>query len=704
MRAKREKRPPSPPSEDEGDENFVTDPDQIFDDLPQPFRLVDKTVRKIFDNAWEIIEEIEERKALRRSKAVLPLFDLGKELSDHSKTSCICTLPNGNYLFLGCDRCLTVVDSLLGTTVACIEDTGNDITQMSACYLLDGYYLIASVDNGGFARLYLFTADKVVLVKTFNDQDGQNKQSAATFVLISQDGGYIGIGWKAATKESWLEIYRVPKETWIKEVDAALMAFAPSSRKPTLDSVMDTEEPLATDQLLAKPTDDQGMVEPATGSRPSSAQGGQTQPGQSGTSFTKPVTVLRVRPPAPVGPCAATNCSAALKAIDAECNVIGSGANHVLMSQYFDNCDKAFHSIHVKELKYLNKDEEDLNQFPKIHFLTPSKLIPSGLESGPTKVNSIAVWWSKGTQLFIYSLVKTSKDLEHKADVVWPNSDQLALSEVSECGSFMAMGLRNGTVVVWDIYRGTLLQVYPITDKGNILVLCFLPNDVCPVVLKDDEYHITSSTSSLANLVVSCDDGTFCLLQCSVAFTPPPKPLVDKSAVETPVITNVTKMPQTPEVIITVKKSGDITLYDVISCTAICHVALQEPFVLSSQLPCLCADGKILVLIGLKIDEENESNSDSKTATPFCFSLKSFPTLNKYWKEDVSLAHTPHKMSDTINTRLHSLVKQRILSQEERQLKLEQRWSQYKTELKNIQKNKTRRNYSMWLTSNVLNY
>ena len=40
-----------------------------------------------------------------------------------------------------------------------------------------------------------------------------------------------------AMKESWLEIYRVPKETWIKEVDAALIAFAPSSRKPTLDSV-----------------------------------------------------------------------------------------------------------------------------------------------------------------------------------------------------------------------------------------------------------------------------------------------------------------------------------------------------------------------------------------------------------------------------------------------------------------------------------
>ena len=37
---------------------------------------------------------------------------------------------------------------------------------------------------------------------------------------------------------------------------------------------------------------------------------------------------------APVGRCAATNCSAALKAVDAECNVIGSGATHVLMSQF----------------------------------------------------------------------------------------------------------------------------------------------------------------------------------------------------------------------------------------------------------------------------------------------------------------------------------------------------------------------------------
>ena len=57
-----------------------------------------------------------------------------------------------------------------------------------------------------------------------------------------------------------------------------------------------------------------------------------------------------------------------------------------------------------------------------------------------------------------YSLVQvcfaSSADMEHKPDIVWPHSDQIIISAVSECGSFIAMGLKTGTVVVWDVYRG----------------------------------------------------------------------------------------------------------------------------------------------------------------------------------------------------------------------------------------------------------
>lgn len=148
-----------------------------------------------------------------------------------------------------------------------------------------------------------------------------------------------------------------------------------------------------------------------------------------------------------------------------------------------------------------------------------------------------------------------------------------------------------------------------------------------------------------------------------------------------------------------VTKSGRITLYDVNSCTAICHVGLPVPFLLSSQSPCICADGKLLMLIGAHMDEENDDDLDIETAVPFSYPLQHFPTLKKYWKEELTADSSPHKPTNTIDARLHSLIQDRLLSQENRLLRLQQRWSQYQTELKNIQNNKMRRNHSTWLTA-----
>lgn len=700
MRVKKPKRPTTPPSEDEVDDNFVVDPDQIFDELPQPFRLVDKTLRQIFDAAWERIECIEERKALKRSKAVLPLFDLAKQLSEYNGTTCICTAAEGNYLFISNTNRFLVVDSLLDTVVASYEELEDNTVQMSACCLQEGCFLISTLDDVGCAKLFCFTGDKVHLIKTFSEPEGISKQAMVTLVDISQDGGYIGVGWKVPMKESWVEIYKIPRETWIKELETA-MAAAVRSRKPTLaeSSAPDLEEIAAAEQLL-KSTEDQEPPEGTSpsGSRPSSAQAGQHQPGLSVISFTKPAAVLRVRPPAPVGPCAATNCSAALKATDAEGNVIGTGSSHVLMTQFFENYDKAFQQLHKEELKYLNIDDQDLTSFPRLHFLAPSRLIPSGLESAPSKVNSLAVWWSGGTQLYMYSLVKNAKDLEHKPDIVWPHSEKIITSAVSECGCFMALGLNTGTVVVWDVYRGTLLKVCPITEKGRILVLCFLTSNEGHITTQGNDLS-PSSASSCANLIVSCDDGTFCLLQCGVALSHSAKPLEDRSAVDKEVITNVVNMSQTPQVVAAVVMSGRITMYDVCSCTAICHVGLPESYLLSPQLPCICANGKVLILIGAQSNGENQEALDRETTVPFSYNLQLFPTLKKYWREDVTSEVSPPKQTDTIEARLHSLIQGRLVSQEDRQMRLQQRWAQYQTELKNIHNNKTRRNYSTWLTA-----
>lgn len=98
------------------------------------------------------------------------------------------------------------------------------------------------------------------------------------------------------------------------------------------------------------------LLQSPPGSRPGSAQAGA--PPHMAASFTKPTTILRVRPPVQVGPCGATNYAAALKSIDAECSVIGSGANHVLLPQFFKSCDTTFKSLHQHQLQYLQDEEE----------------------------------------------------------------------------------------------------------------------------------------------------------------------------------------------------------------------------------------------------------------------------------------------------------------------------------------------------------
>ena len=51
---------------------------------------------------------------------------------------------------------------------------------------------------------------------------------------------------------------------------------------------------------------------------------------------------------------------------------------------------------------------------------------------------------------------------------MWPNSEQITISSISECGAFMAVGLNNGTVVVWDVYRGESCSgLYELQGKKN---------------------------------------------------------------------------------------------------------------------------------------------------------------------------------------------------------------------------------------------
>ncbi|KAK3097698.1 hypothetical protein FSP39_012246 [Pinctada imbricata] len=57
------------PMEDEDD--YITDPDQLKDKLPQPYRMIDKVLTQFLDDVWEIIEK-RENKRLEESRKIRP--------------------------------------------------------------------------------------------------------------------------------------------------------------------------------------------------------------------------------------------------------------------------------------------------------------------------------------------------------------------------------------------------------------------------------------------------------------------------------------------------------------------------------------------------------------------------------------------------------------------------------------------------------
>ena len=55
---------------DEGD--FAVDPDQLHDKLPQPFRLVDKILNGLFEDAWGLIAKRQSDMEFEANRRHLP--------------------------------------------------------------------------------------------------------------------------------------------------------------------------------------------------------------------------------------------------------------------------------------------------------------------------------------------------------------------------------------------------------------------------------------------------------------------------------------------------------------------------------------------------------------------------------------------------------------------------------------------------------
>ncbi|XP_064649847.1 WD repeat-containing protein 93-like isoform X2 [Lineus longissimus] len=699
--------------DDESD--FITDPEQMRDQLPQPYRMINKIVAYIFDESWEVAQCREERRILEESRVRPPQYDCGTPMELFGKCGCLADSKDGKFVFIGLQDGLAVVDATNQQTITIWEEEKTEIVTIKTSIMAGGQnYVLSTLDDMGTARVFAFTGEKVYLLKVMNEPQEGGSKVLATKCESSNEGDYIGVALEnPTTLERWLEIYRKP-ENWVKELESVK-----SQASKTIQTTVNVKAPT--------PHTDDGRDAPIEISHPSESIGGSTvadepplsgqesqrkaplrklksrkssqsdlgsgsrlnSPVQGGADkqqaykFSPPSLVLKVKASQPIAYSTANSPFQALSKIDQTGDVIGTGLSHILTASHLELRKTVFEHLHEQHIKYLPQEEEEKVIQPSFHFLHPGRMLPVGLEQSsqaglPT---SVAVWWTGGTQLMHYSLLKSAKDVEHKPDLVWPFSCAITSTTATPDTSIVAIGLENGTVIIMDIRMGIQRRAVSVTDKAKISQLTFLnPNISYQEIKTYPPYPVQTSSY----VMVTCDNGFTTLVNTNLSDESTPISVLEKAEEQSDLPSHIEPIESLPELILTVYEDGTIFLQDVLKKMRLCEVVLPDDYELTAPwepITALGASGKMLFLKGTQ--KEACEEAEEKESAIFVFPIRSFPVLDSYWRMDREVL--PYSVHTKIDDRLESLLRERITVQPFRQARMQKRWEQLRDELEMLQ-------------------
>lgn len=668
------------PLEDEDD--YITDPDQLKDQLPQPYRMIDKVLIEIVENVWEIIETRENARLEESRKIRPPQHAYSKYLEYPKKCGCITGSGDGLYMFIGHSRGIVVVDANTQEKITAWEEDRVDLQHIRAHILAPNMYLLVTIDDMGFSRLHAFSGDKLYLLKHLNEhQEGTDKMIISK-CMASKEGDYLGAVFEnPETREMWLEIHKLPRENWVTELENIK---AKHQKK---------EDPKEVKEIKEEGTAETGDTEGTEGEKTESQQT-QSYEDTSGVKFTQPTLVMKLKQPPQVTALEsrgnlASSIYATCQKVDTG-EVIGTGQNHVLSTTHIDLRKEVFDHLHENLIEYLPKDEQvDNIQEVTFHFLNAGKMIPLGLES-PTNLNiptTVAVWWKGSTHIMHYSLLKQPTKDETKADMVWPFTSRISASAVSNETSVMVVGLMNGNIVLWDRYLGIQRGVISISNSSAVEKILFLDPSICPQEMTEYPPYRTRTQSYL---LVQCRNGAMYAVLMGVGGVQA-EPICISPPIENrdEMFSKVETISGLPDLILTVLHSGSVQLRDVLQGKILCEMKVPDTHELMSPWDPVVAvsnTGNMLYLRAIEkeppVGDESVTEASTPQGTVFVYSLNTLTALEPYFnrkREQVPLCvHT------TVDKRVDALMKERIAMQSLRKDRMQERWNSFKEEIFSI--------------------
>ncbi|XP_072421301.1 WD repeat-containing protein 93 [Chiloscyllium punctatum] len=640
--------------EDHRDDYYLKDPDQWLDELPQPFRMIDKLIGHIIDNAWENIEKREAEREAENLKIKPPTREAIEEVQLPGNLNCFANIVDGKNIFAGMSEGVAILNQEDHTIKSLWRMEGVEIIALQVRHVGGQLYLLAARDDMGVARLLFSYGDLTSLIKVFNAFDNVSEKVICSKFEISESGDYAGLTLEGKG-EYWLEVYRLQKDNWAQELDQfeKLMTLNGQTGKRALNPNSVPSWQIQQESTLSNKQ--------------------FNQPNIQDIKLSPTVLVMKQRYKQ-ITDYIWKNPFDALQKLD-DSNIIGTGQNHVISTQQWIEEKKIFEEMYES---YLSKDtteeSEEKQSQATFHFINLGRILPVGLEQKTQAgiPNALCLWWNGSHILFHYVLKipvgKEKIELEPKADIVWPNASPITCSTVKVCASLLVVALVDGTVTIWDLYLGIPISVLTVSTDSIIQTLHFLESDFCVPFGLSDEYR-------KVQILITCKNGEAYLATATKHTEGRIFTLRERNEEPGNTISGVALVPKLSKFLL-IFATGTIALFDFTGKDVLCHFILPFPYVTASPWEPVFAfdrDGNFLFIKGLKTMNEDSPNRNENRSLLFAFSLLFVFPRDRCTKEK-ELIQPPSQ--NTWEVRCEHFLQDRLNSLKSRNEEMTRCWNQ----------------------------
>nr|XP_028562644.1 WD repeat-containing protein 93 [Podarcis muralis] len=608
---------------DEEEDIYLKDPYEFRDTLPQPYRMINKLVNLLLERTWEIVEGPQPLQETRQPKVPPPKYPPSSEFQVEGRANCM--VAAGEFIFIGFSMGLSVFSIPTCEKPTCEKVCAWEAVNVEICAIKvsnfgSSSYLIGSVDELGIARLFYFFKENLLSIKAINEVEDISKRNTCVALELSRGADYAGFLLQAGSSEAWLEIYRLPKDSWLKETEnaqnVALTTPANTKDMKVNQATLPEKAGVEVDKKNKKAPEIQGLVAEEVDP--------QVLLSRLESRLIPPVLLLKIRSPKPFAPSTFKHPYEALMKSD-DGSVIGLGYNHMLKESQWERQEAIFSSTFQQYLETEDeleiKEEKPCNAM--FHFHLPGRTLPVGTEfrAEPGMPIALSVHWSRSHNLCFYFLSRPAKekiDSDPKPDMVWPCASPLTYSAVTHCSCYLAFACEDGTITVWEKSIGFPLSVTVLPDGYVIRSIQFMP--CLPSLCEKAPGSSEVLASTKVKLLVLCTDGSLHMIT-SGAKEFDTKQLGPETPNQT--ITAIATISSLPDTVLLFFWDGTVILMDTTTEDYISQFIMPPSYkVATSWQPVFSVDtqGQYLLLQGVK----------QQTETIFIFDFTTYPFMEAF--------------------------------------------------------------------------